>query len=90
MNEKAIELLAVGPDGEVNPDPLIEWHFRFSRRGNRWTRVSSKPVIESVCVLIAVQYDHSTGTGTRIVKSSFERRYIGSHPPSSFPFGPAV
>lgn len=40
MNEKAIERLAVVPDAEVNPDPLIEWHFRFSRRGNRWTRVS--------------------------------------------------
>lgn len=40
MNEKAIKLLAVGPRGEVNSDPLIEWHFRFSHRGNRWTRVS--------------------------------------------------
>lgn len=40
MNEKALELLTVGPDGEVNSDPLLEWHFRFSHRGNRWTRVS--------------------------------------------------
>jgi len=40
MNEKALELLAVDPGGEVNPDPLVEWHFRFSPRGNRWTRIS--------------------------------------------------
>jgi len=40
VNEKALRLLAVGPDGEVNPDPLAEWHFRFNRPGNRWTRVT--------------------------------------------------
>jgi len=40
MNEKAIKLLSVGPGGEVDPAPLIEWQFRFNRRGNRWTRVS--------------------------------------------------
>jgi len=40
VNEKALKLLAVGPGGEVNLDPLVEWHFRFSPRGNRWTRIS--------------------------------------------------
>jgi len=40
VNEKALKVLAVGPGGEVNPNPLAEWHFRFNRRGNRWTRVS--------------------------------------------------
>ncbi len=40
MNEKAVERLAIVPGADLNPDPLIEWHFRFSRRGNRWTRVS--------------------------------------------------
>jgi hypothetical protein len=40
MNGTAFKMLAVGPDGEVNPDPLVEWNSRFNRRGNRWTRVS--------------------------------------------------
>ena len=40
MNRKALALLAVGPDGQVNPEPLVEWNFRFSRRANRWTRIS--------------------------------------------------
>lgn len=40
VNEKALKLLEVGPGEEVNPDPLVEWHFRFNRRGNRWMRIS--------------------------------------------------
>lgn len=40
MNEKALKLLAIGPGGEVNPDPLVEWRFRFSPRAKRWTRIS--------------------------------------------------
>ncbi len=40
MNQKALKLLAVGPSGQVDPDPLVEWHFRFNLRGNRWTRAS--------------------------------------------------
>jgi hypothetical protein len=33
-------MLAVGHGGEMNPDPLVEWNFRFNRRGNRWMRIS--------------------------------------------------
>jgi hypothetical protein len=42
VNEKTLQLLAVGLGGQVDPDPLVERHFRFNLRGNRWTRVGGK------------------------------------------------
>ena len=34
----AAELLAVGPGGVVNPDPLVRWSLRFYRRSGVWRR----------------------------------------------------
>jgi hypothetical protein len=38
QQQSAAELLAVGPEGSVNPDPLARWAFRFYPRSGVWRR----------------------------------------------------
>lgn len=36
--QSAAELLAIGPGGAVNADPLVRWSFRFYPRSGVWRR----------------------------------------------------
>lgn len=38
QEQSAAELLSIGPDGVVNPDPLARWCFRFYLRSGVWRR----------------------------------------------------
>jgi len=44
MEVNANELLAVGPEGPVNSDPLASWSLRFDPRTSRWSRCSIRKV----------------------------------------------